>query len=187
MNQSSNQPQNQPKETTPNVNQSPPPSTTNEDLLKNLLAAMGPVVDFHKTVVNASENDLRLFWDIRLVQGKETPFTSMSGHSSFPGVLVGSALGQLPSVMSREIVEKIAVPMAARLQDMTNDRALGLVMKNVQPASKPPKLNKKFLEDRISAESLVPQDERNEIIDVMLPKEMVEEAAEIISEMRKYE
>jgi hypothetical protein len=166
------------------------PPASNEDLLSKLLAAMGPVVDFHKTVEAASENDLRMYWDIRLVQGKDTPFTSMSGHSSFPGTLAGSSLGQLPAAMSREIVEKIAVPLAARLQDMTNAKALETVMKNVpvkDATAKPARKSLGTAEDPVTAESLLPAADRNEIVDMMLPPEVVREAADIISELKRNE
>ena len=188
MSQSSNHQPNQPQETTPTDSQSPTPST-NEDFLKSLMAAMAPVVDFHKTVENASDDDLRVFWDVRLVQGKDTPFTTMSGHSSFPGILSGSSLGQLPAAMSREIVEKIAVPLAARLQDMTNARALGAVMKNVKTTDKPPKVLKQaeVTHGSVTANDIVAPEDRNEIIDVMLPKEVVAEAANIMSELNKHE
>lgn len=176
-----NHPQNQAtsKEDPP----SPTPSTS-EDILKNLMAALAPIMDFHKTVDSASDNDLRMYWDIRMVQGKDTPFTSISGHSSFPGVLTGSALGQLPSMISREVVEKIAVPLSARLHDMTNAKALGTVMKNVtslenfRPVSP---------QSRGGEEPLILENERNEMLDVMLPKEIVAEAAEIMSELKRNE
>lgn len=192
--QSPNQNQTPPQEITPNANQSPTPSTTdappsNEDLMKHLMAALGPVVDFHKTVETASENDLRVYWDIRLVQGKDTPFTSMTGHSSFPGILVGSALGQLPSAMSREIVEKIAVPLSARLQDMTNERALNTVMKNVPTRQTPVKPVIRAVDPSVdvTSQDLIPDGERNEVIDVMLPREVVDEAAGIMAELKKNE
>lgn len=185
MSQSSNQNNPQQQDPTQNASQSPTPST-NEDLLKHLMAALGPVLEFHKSVEHASDNDLRLFWDIRLVQGKDTPFTSMSGHSSFPGMLVGSSLGQLPSVMSREIVEKIAVPLAARLQDMTNEQVLGTVMKNVVPIKKPAKPALGTLKE-VSTEEILPDSERDEIIDVMLPKEIVADAADIMAELKNHE
>jgi len=111
----------------------------------------------------------------------------MSGHSSFPGVLVGSSLGQIPSMMSREIVEKIAVPLAARLQDMTNDRALGVVMKNVTKDAKVPSANRNRIAEGVSAEDLLPEADRTELLNVMLPKEIVDEAAGIMSEMKKHE
>lgn len=156
-------------------------------LLKHLSSILEPLLEFHKAVEHASENDLRLYWDIRLVQGKDTPFTSMSGHSSFPGVLVGSALGQIPASMSREIVEKIAVPLAARLQDMTNDRAISVVMKNVTTTT-PPKADKNVLLAATSeSQNLIPDAERTELLDVMLPKDIVKDAENIIAELKKNE
>jgi hypothetical protein len=175
---------------TPNDQPSPTPSM-NDPILQGLLAALAPVVEFHKTVDSASDNDLRMYWDVRLVQGKDTPFTSISGNSSFPGILVGSALGRLPEALSREVVEKIAVPLAARLQDMSNERAMQSLP---QPANgavitqKPAKpLTHAGSDLEIDTANLLPEDQRNDVIDAMLPKSVVEDAAGIISELKKSE
>lgn len=188
--QSHHQPPNLPKVNTQNDQQSPTPSTT-DPILQGLLAALAPVVDFHKTVDNASENDLRMYWDVRLVQGKDIPFTSISGHSSFPGILVGSALGRMPDALSREIVEKIAVPLAARLQDMSNESAMQDLP---QPANgsvvtrKPSKPTAPTDPDvEVTSENLLPDAQRNDVIDVMLPKSVVDDAAGIIAELKKSE
>jgi len=174
---------------TENMTQEPDTQTppAGDALLQHLSSILEPLIEFHKAVENSSENDLRLYWDIRLVQGKDTPFTSMSGHSSFPGVLVGSALGQIPASMSREIVEKIAVPLAARLQDMTNDRAISVVMKNITTTT-PPKANKNIMLNATSdSQSLIPDSERTELLDVMLPKDIVKDAEDIMAELKKNE
>jgi hypothetical protein len=206
MNQNQNQNHQSQTQSTRKGRQSPTPSTSEDmpqenatqqeaapapplgdALLKHLSSILEPLLEFHKAVEHASENDLRLYWDIRLVQGKDTPFTSMSGHSSFPGVLVGSALGQIPASMSREIVEKIAVPLAARLQDMTNDRAISVVMKNVTTIT-PPKADKNVLLAATSeSQNLIPDAERTELLDVMLPKDIVKDAENIIAELKKNE
>lgn len=155
--------------------------------MRHLSSILEPLIEFHKAVENSSENDLRLYWDIRLVQGKDTPFTSMSGHSSFPGVLVGSALGQIPASMSREIVEKIAVPLAARLQDMTNERAISVVMKNITTTTPPKAKRNMMLNATSDSQSLIPDSERTELLDVMLPKDIVKDAEDIIAELQKNE
>lgn len=169
------------------AHEAPPPSPIGDALLRHLSSILEPLVEFHKAVEHASDNDLRLYWDIRLVQGKDTPFTSMSGHSSFPGVLVGSALGQIPASMSREIIEKIAVPLAARLQDMTNERAISVVMKNVTTNTPPKAAKNVMLAANSNATSLIPDCERTELLDVMLPKDIVKDAENIIAELKKNE
>lgn len=192
MSQKQSPPQVSKQSQTPTQNDQPSPTPSMTDpVLQGLLAALAPVVDFHKTVDNASDNDLRMFWDVRLVQGKDTPFTSISGHSSFPGILVGSALGRMPEALSREIVEKIAVPLAARLQDMSNESAMrslpqpanGTVV--TQKPAKPTGLSDHS--DDIDVENLLPDDQRSDVIDAMLPKSLVEDAAVILSDLKKSE
>ncbi len=186
-------PQNQtPEATTQNANPSPTPSTPDASLLQGILAALAPVVEFHKAVDSASDNDLRLFWDIRLVQGKDTPFTTMSGHASFPGILSGSALGQMPALLSREIVEKIAVPLNARLQDISNERALRPAPKAAieQPKQEEPPAKPATpapVGDAPTADQIVPAHERNEIVDVLLPHTLVNEATAIMAEIQKHD
>lgn len=190
MSQNHPQSKNQPQSPTTNGQPSPTPSMT-DPILQGLLAALAPIVEFHKTVDSASDNDLRMFWEVRLVQGKDTPFTSISGHSSFPGILVGSALGRMPEALSREVVEKIAVPLAARLQDMSNDSAMKAVLQSTQGevvTQKPVKPTTHVDSNvEMTIENLLPDAQRNDIIDAMLPKSIVDDAAGIMSELRKSE
>ena len=168
-----------------------PTSSMTDPMLQGLLAALAPVVEFHKTVDNASDNDLRMYWDVRLVQGKDIPFTSISGHSSFPGILVGSALGRMPEALSREIVEKIAVPLAARLQDMSTGGALKDLPKLTNGSEDQQKPAKPAIpagyDTETDTETLLPESQRNDVIDAMLPKSLVEDAAVIISDLKKSE
>lgn len=188
--QSQHQSQNQSQsQTTTQTGQPSQTSSMSDPLLQGILAALAPVVDFHKTVDSASDNDLRMYWEVRLVKGKDTPFTSISGHSSFPGILVGSALGRMPEALSREVVEKIAVPLAARLQDMSTKDA----MRDLPQLTNSPEEQKKPAKPAITAgsdpeidtDSILPESQRTNVIDAMLPKSVVDEAAGIISELKK--
>lgn len=171
----------------------PPPAS--ELLLQQLLSALGPTLEFHKAVEEASENDLRLFWDIRLVQGKDTPFTALSGSSTFPGVLVGTALAALPNMIYREIVEKVAMPLNARIHDMTSANALAAVARNV-PVHNPPASMPRRLEapdpsspqgghaaGNLTSSDLIRPDERTEAIDALLPAEVLDDAVAILNEI----
>ena len=94
------------------------------DQMQQLLSLFAPLLEFHKTVESAADTDLRLFWDVRLIRGKDTPYLSTTGSTSLPGVLSGSARNTLPSYIYQEVEDKIATPMLARLQDLVGGAAL---------------------------------------------------------------
>lgn len=185
MNQSHNQ-KNQPQtqETTQNGQQSQTPSTS-EELLTNLLAALGPVLNFHKAVETASDNDLRIFWEVRVVEGKDTPFTSMSGHSSFPGALIGSQAGQLPSTLQREVIEKIAIPLASRIQDILSGRAVSDAPKKL-PAPDDQKMPPPSKPLEISANDVDIVGDKDSM-NMLLPSDFSQDVEKIVKEVKQYE
>jgi hypothetical protein len=95
----------------------------------------------------------------------------------------------MPEALSREVVEKIAVPLAARLQDMSTKDA----MRDLPQLTNSPEEQKKPAKPAITAgsdpeidtDSILPESQRTNVIDAMLPKSVVDEAAGIISELKK--
>lgn len=119
--------------------EAPPQSSTPEsNPLQQILAMLAPMMDFHKTVEDAQENDLRLYWDVRIVQGKDTPFMNTTGSTSLPGILHGSRRGQACDSIQKEIIDKIALPLSARIQDMVCDGALSEALAGMAMLPPPP-------------------------------------------------
>ena len=87
-----------------------------------LAEMLAPLVEFHKTSEEASDGDLRLYWDVRIVRGKDTPFMSTSGSSSLPGILAtNAALNTAGIVIHQEIEDKVAKPLHGKIQQMIGD------------------------------------------------------------------
>ena len=101
-----------------------PQQSSTPDALSQLLALMAPLVDFHKAVESASNDDLRLFWDVRVVRGQNEPFMTANGSSTLQGLLHGSRKTKASDFIRQEIVDKIADPLGAKIQDMVCDGAL---------------------------------------------------------------
>jgi hypothetical protein len=91
-----------------------------------LAEMLAPLMQFHKAVDEANDGDLRLFWDVRLVRGKDTTFMSTSGSSSLPGVLSSTlSVNTAPITVHQEIEDKIAKPLHLKLQQMLSDSNIG--------------------------------------------------------------
>lgn len=75
-----------------------------------------PMLEFHKEVEGAEEDDLRIFWDVRIVRGKSTPFDSIKGSSTLAGILRQGAANDAAKAIQIEVEEKIAKPLAGKLQ-----------------------------------------------------------------------
>lgn len=115
------------KSSTPDI-----PAQEAADPLQQLLAMITPLLEFHKVAESAEDADIRLFWDVRLLKGKAEPLVSVKGSSSLPGALRGAQQAKAPTLVYQEIVEKIATPLLARMQDLVNAGALDALSERTQ-------------------------------------------------------
>jgi hypothetical protein len=108
--------------------QEPPPkrkrpkkNTTNTDAeavdaLQQAIGLLDPLLDFLKPVEGATEDDLRIFWDVRVVRGKGSAFAHVTGSSSLPMALASNTKALAPAVVQAELLEKVSRPLTAVLQ-----------------------------------------------------------------------
>lgn len=154
------------KQQTPPKKQTSQQSSTNENqLLDSLLKALAPVVEFHKSVEGAKDTDLRLFWDVRVIKGADTPMYEFNGSSSLTGALSPRQLPLLTDAVQREVSDKIATPLVSRMQQLIDE------------------LNSEFL--RINANKLTERVTQKQSAEEMLPKSLedrrVQEAELVIA------
>jgi hypothetical protein len=74
---------------------------------------MKSVSDFHQALKGAKNDDLRIYWDVRIVRGEDTPFHSVQGISSLPGIMSSKMLAHAPSMIQQEVSDKIGQPLTA--------------------------------------------------------------------------
>lgn len=95
------------------------PGTTLEELtkmLQELSASIAPLIEFHNEVENATADDLRLFWDVRVARGRKEPFAHLTGNTPLPGILSSKLRALGPSMIETEITNKILTPLGAKVQ-----------------------------------------------------------------------
>jgi hypothetical protein len=80
------------------------------------LNLLKPLTDFHRAVEGATQNDLRLFWDVRIVRGENTPYCHVHGSSSLPALLAENMRVESPERIEREATNKIVVPLVSFMQ-----------------------------------------------------------------------
>lgn len=83
------------------------------DLLNRKDKALEPVEKFHEAVEGAEDDDVRIYWDVHLVRGKNKPLRRVQGSSTLPSLLTDKLLPNAPSMIQQEIVEKVALPLTA--------------------------------------------------------------------------
>lgn len=86
-----------------------------ESSLQAALKLLEPLTEFHKTLEDANANDMRFFWDVRLIRGKDTPFGHTKGSSSLPAMLAPKMQGNAPSKIQEEVHDKILRPLMAAM------------------------------------------------------------------------
>lgn len=97
----------------------PAPDAKESDQAKQILDVLNllkPVTDFHRAVEDATQNDLRMFWDVRIVRGANTPYCHVHGSSSLPALLAENMLSQAPQEIEHEAKAKIVVPLVSFMQ-----------------------------------------------------------------------
>jgi len=102
------------------------PATDSSDdvqaqLLSKLMKLLKPSLDFHEPVDGATTDDLRLFWDVRLVRGEDTPFKHLQGSSTLTGMLGEKMVANASSTIQREIHNKILEPLVMAMQSAAED------------------------------------------------------------------
>jgi hypothetical protein len=83
---------------------------------QEMMEILRPLLDFRQPVDSAKEDDLRIYWDVRVVRGKDTPYAQVQGVGSLPGAMASNKLSKAPSMIEQEVIEKIAKPMVAAMQ-----------------------------------------------------------------------
>ena len=94
------------------------------DQLRSILEALEernkefqPLIDFHKALEFFKEDDLRMFWDVNIVRGKDTPFASNRGSSSMPDALAPKMAPLAPGNIQKEVSQKIITPLMNKVLD----------------------------------------------------------------------
>ena len=91
-----------------------------DSIMKNIeesKAQLQPVIDFHKAMEPAEEDDIRMCWDIKIVRGKDTPFASVQGSSSMPRMLARKMAPLAPGHIEKEVRQKIITPLMNEVMD----------------------------------------------------------------------
>ena len=86
-------------------------------LNERMLERERPLLDFHEAIDDISDSDVRVYWDVRVVRGANTPFTRTSGVSSMPGLLSAKMKSHAPSHIEQEVLDKIAHPLVASFME----------------------------------------------------------------------
>lgn len=97
----------------------PTPDAKESDQAKQILDALNllkPLTDFHRAVEDATQNDLRMLWDVRIVRGENSPYCHVHGSSSLPALLAENMLVEAPERIESEATTKIVHPLVSFMQ-----------------------------------------------------------------------
>jgi len=94
------------------------------DQLRSVLKAieerseqLQPLIAFHKAIESSKKDDIRMFWDVKIVQGEDTPFASVQGSSSMPHALARKMVPRAPGNIQNEVDQKIITPLINAVLD----------------------------------------------------------------------
>lgn len=92
--------------------------------LEELFRKLDPWVKFNENLVEAEPDDGVLYWDAKLLRGKDTIFAYSTGSSTLPGIFAQHGLAKAPRQIEQEILDKIILPLAGKMQFEVNRIAL---------------------------------------------------------------
>ena len=91
--------------------------STADEQSEALLKLLGPLIKFHEEQADADEDDLRIFWDVRLVTGKGESFAQFNGSSTMSNALDPTLVNDTEASLEAEVMNKIAKPLVAKMQN----------------------------------------------------------------------
>lgn len=95
----------------------------NKEASERLAEREAPLRAFHEAVEEAQASDIRIFWDVRVVRGKDTPFTRSQGVTHMPGALHPRMFADVSAMIQGEISDKVAKPLVAAIMDEADKAA----------------------------------------------------------------
>ena len=96
---------------------------SSDDPLAALREIFQPMLDFHKPVDGAEDEDVRIFWDVRCIRGTSETLAHLTGSSTMSGILSDKMMPEASALIIREIDVKIAQPLAGKFQNMAEEAA----------------------------------------------------------------
>ena len=90
---------------------------TTLNAVQEAMQRLQPLTDFHQAMESSTDDDLRMFWDVKIVQGKDTPFASVQGSSSMPHALARKMMPRTPGNIQDEVHQKIITPLMTAMLD----------------------------------------------------------------------
>lgn len=86
------------------------------EMLHQATELLRPLMDFHQLVDSATDDDLRIFWDVRIVRGGDTQFAQTTGVSTLPRALAPKMKALAPAKIQEEVTSKILQPLIGKTQ-----------------------------------------------------------------------
>lgn len=87
------------------------------ELNARMLEREKPLLDFHEAIEGTTDNDMRIWWDVRIIRGRNTPFTQSTGTSYLPGLLSDKLRQHALATIQQEINDKIGAPIGSAFME----------------------------------------------------------------------
>ena len=109
------------------------PSTTTDsyidalkspEVLQQVASLFEPLIEFHQPDEGMTMDDVKVYWDVRAIRGKDTAFAHIKGTSTLNMMLAPCMMIEAPCRAEQEITDKITKPMAGVFQDYVTRVAL---------------------------------------------------------------
>jgi len=91
-------------------------NATQSQQIADALVLLKPLTDFHASREDAGNDDVRIYWDVRLVRGKKEPLCHVHWTSSLPALLHYKMIARASTEIEMEVMKKITAPLVAALQ-----------------------------------------------------------------------
>lgn len=86
------------------------------DQIQGLLDVLKPIIQFHKETVNLTANDVRLYYDVRVIRGNGQPFAHLQSSITWHEFLSPTVMALATTRIQNDLVEQIVIPLSAKIQ-----------------------------------------------------------------------
>jgi hypothetical protein len=86
------------------------------ELFNQALTALGPLLKFHEAADELTMDDVRMYWDVRVIRGSDTALAHLKGSSTLHKLIAPEMLLTTTERIELELRDKIVIPMVGIFQ-----------------------------------------------------------------------
>jgi len=114
----------------PPENPAEPAAPPTPDELQRAIDMFRPLAAFHQGIDDADDGDVRLFWDVTVIRGKDTTIAHLTGSSTFHRMFAYNMSALAPGRLQEELHSKLVMPLTSAVQELVEKQTFEAIARD---------------------------------------------------------